>query len=37
MFRLPTYKEIENIEKKIELGFELEDWEIWIYREFLEK
>lgn len=35
MGRFPTLDEIENIMKKLEFGFDLEDWEIWVYREFL--
>ena len=35
VFVLPKEEEIESIRKKIESGFDLEDWEIWIYREFM--
>ncbi len=35
MFVMPNKKEMEHILKKIENGFELEDWEIWVYREFM--
>ena len=35
MKRFPGIDEIESIVKKIEVGFDLEDWEIWVYREFL--
>lgn len=34
-FRLPNIEEVENILKKLEIGFELTDWEIWVSREFL--
>jgi len=35
MVRLPERGEIEAVLKKLELGFGLEDREIWICREFL--
>jgi hypothetical protein len=35
VFVFPTDEEMEIIKKKIESGLELEDWEIWIYREFM--
>ena len=35
MEKFPTRDEIERILNKVEFGFELEDWEIWIYREFI--
>jgi len=35
MKRLPIWEELENIRKKIEAGFELGDWEIWVSKEFL--
>lgn len=35
MVRLPTLWEIEEALKKSENGFELEDREIWICKEFL--
>jgi hypothetical protein len=35
LFVLPTEEEIENIRRKVEAGMKLEDWEIWIYREFM--
>jgi len=37
MMRLPAIWEIEDIWRKLENGFELEDREIWICREFLWK
>ncbi len=36
MARLPTREEIENVFKKIKMGFELTDWEIWVCREFVD-
>lgn len=35
MFRMPTMAELEHILKKLEMGFELTDWELWICKEFL--
>ena len=35
MVRLPDKGEIEDVLKKLENGFELEDREIWICKEFL--
>jgi len=35
MFVFPTEEEIKTIRKKIESGFDLEDWEVWVYREFM--
>ena len=37
MVRLPTREEIEYILRKIEIGLELEDWEIWVCKEFLKR
>lgn len=33
---MPTKEDIENILKKLEMGFELTDWEIWVSKEFLD-
>lgn len=30
MKRFPSIDEIESIMKKLESGFDLEDWEIWV-------
>jgi len=35
VFVFPTEEEMKRIKKKIESGFELEDWEVWVYREFM--
>jgi len=35
VFVFPTEEEIKTIRKKIESGFDLEDWEGWVYREFM--
>ena len=35
LFVFPTEEEIKTIKKKIESGFHLEDWEDWVYREFM--
>ena len=35
MKRFPNLDEIGQIMKKVEFGFDLEDWEIWFYKEFL--
>jgi len=35
VFVFPTEEEMKNIRKKIESGFDLEDWEVWVYREFM--
>jgi len=35
VFVFPTEEEIKTIRKKIESGFDLEDWEVWVYREFM--
>jgi len=35
MKRFPSIDEIENIMKKVECSFDLEDWEIWVYKEFM--
>jgi len=35
MKRFPAWDEIESIRRKVEVGFDLEDCEIWVYREFL--
>lgn len=35
MITLPQKDEILDVVKKLEFGFELEDKEIWISREFL--
>lgn len=35
MFVFPTEEEMKKIKKKIEAGEDLEDWEIWVYREFM--
>jgi hypothetical protein len=35
VFVFPTDEEMESIRKKVEVGLELEDWEIWVYREFM--
>ena len=35
MKRFPSWDEIESIRKEIEVGFDLEDWEICVYREFM--
>jgi hypothetical protein len=34
MERIPCRDEIDRILKKVELGFELEEWEIWVYKVF---
>jgi len=33
VFVLPSDEEMESIRKKVEVGLELDDWEIWVYRE----
>lgn len=33
---MPTLEEIQSILDKLEMGFELEDWEIWVSKEFLD-
>ena len=35
MVRLPVQGEIEDVLRKLENGFELDDREIWVYKEFL--
>ena len=35
VFVFPKREEIEIINRKVEMGFDLEDWEIWVYREFM--
>jgi len=35
VFAFPTKEEMETIRRKIESGLDLEDWEIWVYREFM--
>jgi len=35
VFVLPSDEEMESIRKKVEVGLELDDWEIWVYREFM--
>ena len=35
VFVFPTEEEMERIRKKIESGYDLEDWELWVYREFM--
>jgi hypothetical protein len=35
VFVLPSNKEMECIRKKVEVGLELDDWEIWVYKEFM--
>ena len=35
VFVIPTEEELKNIRRKIEAGEDLEDWEIWAYREFM--
>jgi hypothetical protein len=32
MEEIPTKAEIDRILKKVELGSELDDWEIWVYK-----
>jgi len=35
VFVFPTEEEIKTIKKKLESGFDLEEWEVWVYREFV--
>ena len=35
VFVFPKDEEMEAIKKKVEVGLELDDWEIWVYREFM--
>jgi len=35
VFVFPTEEEMKRIKKKIESDFDLEDWEVWVYREFM--
>lgn len=35
VFVFPKREEIENIRRKVEEGFDLKDWKIWVYREFM--